>query len=248
MYDSEIDGRNSDSREELGRIAQSLRDLPRVKAAPDFEQRLHEKIGRAGAQETQGVLIPKLRKQRWQVPAFVLTVLAFVCVGVISYYMFLNRGVGPAAPILERSPIGAGGDTTKSISPKHGDAKPSGAAQEEAQPPPATSISIESPRAKKVEMEQKVTLPNRMEESKENLESGIEKDRLLVAPQLQKSEGKNAVEPESFKAETIDTKTQQRALGVNSALIEVHRDTTKQKQDSVKASQRSGQSKNPKEK
>jgi hypothetical protein len=65
---------------------------------------------------------------------------------------------------------------------------------------------------------------------------------------LQKSEGKNAVEPESFKAETIDTKTQQRALGVNSALIEVHRDTTKQKQDSVKASQRSGQSKNPKEK
>jgi hypothetical protein len=75
-------------------IRRALKQLPPVKAAPDFEARLHRRLG-----ETER---PEEDVRWWQriftparIPAFGYSLMALVAVGFVSYYLFWHSGVAP---------------------------------------------------------------------------------------------------------------------------------------------------------
>jgi hypothetical protein len=74
---------------EQDEISRRLKDLPRVKASPDFEARLQRKIASSGKERERKSLFDVLFFPR-RVPVFATSILALFAVSVISYYVFVK--------------------------------------------------------------------------------------------------------------------------------------------------------------
>ncbi|HEY6191135.1 MAG TPA: hypothetical protein VI215_02280 [Bacteroidota bacterium] len=80
------------------RIKRALKNLPPVKAAPDFEARLQRRLDEperreANARWWQKIFTPE------RVPAFGYSLMALVAVGFVSYYMFWRSGMTPEGAV-----------------------------------------------------------------------------------------------------------------------------------------------------
>lgn len=78
---------HNDNQENIRRL---LKELPKVQASPDFEQRLQRRISH---ETTPGWLERFFRPAR--IPAFAYSLTTVVVVGIISYYAFFRPGTAP---------------------------------------------------------------------------------------------------------------------------------------------------------
>ncbi|MBI5214937.1 MAG: hypothetical protein HY960_04235 [Ignavibacteriae bacterium] len=71
-------------------VSKLLKDLPRVKASPDFEARLHRRIVSSKEESERKSLFDILFFPR-RVPVFATSILALLAVSVISYVVFMKN-------------------------------------------------------------------------------------------------------------------------------------------------------------
>ncbi len=110
MPEDGINGKSED------RIRRALKKLPPAKAAPDFEARLHRRIGEIEG-EKSGAPAPIGFFPR-RVPALGYSLVALVLVGIVSYYMFWRTGVVPVSvPGNNPPPPSASSENAKQLPP-----------------------------------------------------------------------------------------------------------------------------------
>jgi len=68
-----------------------LKNLPEIKASPDFEEKLSRRINTLGKWGHLGT-----RLLRRPLPVFAYSLIAVAAVGMISYYIFIRSGIQPA--------------------------------------------------------------------------------------------------------------------------------------------------------
>jgi len=90
-------------------VRRVLKNLPPVKATPDFEARLQRRLSEP----------ERPREYAWwnfifpaRIPAFGYSLLALAAVGIVSYYMFWRSGIAPMTIRESAPPAGAGADQT----------------------------------------------------------------------------------------------------------------------------------------
>jgi len=240
IYDNHDKGRHNDDNEGVKKVILTLNHLPKVKAAPDFELQLHQRINTAQVSGREILFLERI-KSRWPVPAFAVSILAFLCVGVIAYYSLLNRGISPTAPLPQQPMIQASSDSAQNEAKKQYSPLPTGTAEEKSRSIKSAPYSSEATTSKKIEPEVQEAKPVEMQESKKEIvQPGSQQNRVQFAPQFEQQAGKGIV-PETFKVQTKDARMLQKTFGVSTAVDTASIDTTKQRQDSLKALQKAKQ-------
>lgn len=93
---------NNNNDEEKNPVRKLLKDLPEMKASPDFEQRLQRRIVQEETAKEVRIL-GKLFRPRY-VPVFSYSLVALVAVGVVSYYVFMRTEMHPPSSMPLREP------------------------------------------------------------------------------------------------------------------------------------------------
>ena len=94
--DSEMEAENGNGHP----IRKILRSLPKVKASPDFESRLLERLN----PDTTRARFPAILFHLRRIPAFAYSFVALIAVGLISYYIFFRTGQVPPELRQDDSP------------------------------------------------------------------------------------------------------------------------------------------------
>jgi hypothetical protein len=90
------------------KVRKALRDLPRVRAKPDFEQRLARKIAKNVRQDVRQDSILSYLTSR--IPTSAYSAAGLVVLAIVSYYAFFRSGAIPPPPVAS--------DEISSASPK----------------------------------------------------------------------------------------------------------------------------------
>lgn len=92
-----MDEKNQFSPDDDDSLRRLMKNLPRVKAAADFEARLQHRI--LEEDERHGILgFLKSPFPSKRIPAFAYSLIALISVGIVSYYIYLRVGVSPIVP------------------------------------------------------------------------------------------------------------------------------------------------------
>jgi hypothetical protein len=113
---------NADNKNKVDKIPKLLKKLSSVKAPDDFEMRLRSRIL---AGQTEGSTKPKFKLSEiftaYPLPAYSLSFLTIIAVGVLSYYAFIRTGISPTqtiSTILEKANVEAESSTALSSDKK----------------------------------------------------------------------------------------------------------------------------------
>ncbi len=246
-YDNHGNGMPGDDSEAARKVIQKLHQLPKVKAAPDFDLRLRRRTNIEQVTGREASLLERVR-QGWRVPAFAVSVLALVCVGIITYYSLMKQGISPTAPPQQPMMRGVSDSTEKESNTQPGTSGPIvTGVKSRTLPGSNDAAAAPTPAGKKTEPEVQEARPTENEEMKENIRLDSKQDRALSVPQVEQQAGKGVL-PETFKLQTKDRRILQSTCGVSQVVDTSAADSTKRRQDSLKALQKAKQLLEQKEK
>jgi hypothetical protein len=247
-YDNHGNGMPGDDNEAARKVIQTLHQLPKVKAAPDFDLRLQRRINIEQVTGKEASLLERVR-QGWRVPAFAVSVLALVCVGITAYYSLMKQGISPTAPSQQQPMMrGVSDSTEKESNTQPGTSAPIVTGVKSPTLPGSNDAAAAPPPAgKKTELEVQKARPTEIEEMKETIRLDSRQDRATSVPQVEQQAGKGVL-PETFKVQAKDRKTLQSTYGVSLVVDTSAADSAKRRQDSLKALQKAKQLLKQKEK